>query len=48
VSGVQAPVRVTVQSGSDLEVDLKDERGVVRGVLLGGPAEFVFAGRIAL
>ncbi|MCX7869691.1 MAG: diaminopimelate epimerase [Terrimicrobiaceae bacterium] len=42
------PVRVRVRGGDVLSVDFRREEGGFRGVVLTGPAEFVFEGRIVL
>ena len=46
--GFTSPVKVRVQGGDELEVSFKDEGGEFTDVRLGGPAEFVFEGRIEI
>jgi diaminopimelate epimerase len=44
----QAPVRVQVQGGDQLEVSFKDAGDTITDVQLTGPAEFVFEGKISI
>ena len=46
--GFTSPVKVRVQGGDELEVSFKDQGGEFTDVRLGGPAEFVFEGRIVI
>jgi len=46
--GFTSPVKVWVQGGDELEVSFKDQGGEFTDVRLGGPAEFVFEGRIVI
>jgi diaminopimelate epimerase len=43
-----SPVQVQVQGGDQLEVSFKDSNGGFGDVLLTGPAEFVFEGKMHL
>ncbi len=46
VEGLTPPVKITVQSGRQLEVDFTPAGEAVRDVFLTGPAEYAFAGTL--
>jgi len=48
VHGFTSPVKVQVQGGDRLEVGFTDGNGEFDNVLLTGPADFVFTGRIEI
>jgi diaminopimelate epimerase len=46
--GLKSPVQVQVQGGDMLEVSFKKNGGGFEEVMLTGPADFVFEGRVPL